>query len=315
VFAFCFVQINNVAIYLIHTIFIVLVVGGTIYTMGIYYLDTNALQEQYQYAKVLPTILDNDHIRFSWCVVIALILLLYQHSEINSKRLQRINYVIGLWLFIFLHILGSKTGLLMCYIGVLIYLFYQFKKAKKILLIGIAIILLVAPIIAYNSIPTFKKRIDYIKYDFSFYKKGQHKNGLSDGMRIASIKAGWSIATKSTFTGVGYGDVQEETNKWYDVNMQLETYEKILPSSQLLIVYTAVGVFGLLIFLFSIAYPLWQKQLRKNVFFILFYVTALFSFIFEIPLEGQYGVFIFGFFSCWFMYLAKIDKVENNARN
>lgn len=302
---FLFIRLTSFQIFTIHHIFIMFVFGGTIYTMSEYYLNSSYFEKEYQYARVLPTILDNDHIRFSWCVVIATIIVLYQHFEIQSKKLQWINLILGCWFVIFLHILGSKTGLLMLYIALVIYsikLFVVYKN--KLIFIALAFLCL-SPIISYKLIPTFKKRVDYMLYDFSFYSKGKYKEGASDGARVTSIKAGYALFKKNLIVGIGYGDVQTETNEWYTTNVKfIQEYERILPSSQFVIIAAASGVVGLFAFLIMLSIPIFVKT-KKSIYFFMFYLTALLSLIFEIHLESQFGVFIFCFFTLWFLLLTK----------
>jgi O-antigen ligase len=267
----------------------------------------------YTQGKVLPTLIDDDHIRFSWCVVIAILFSLHQHFEIQSKRLQIINFALAIWLIFFLHILGSKTGWLFFYGALLIYLIQHFKKIKRTILISLTIGVLLMPILFYHTLPTFKKRIDFIAYDFSFYKKGIYKEGLSDGVRMASVQAAVSITANNLITGVGYGDIKEKTNNWYALNVpQMLDYEKILPSSQFLLVSAASGLIGLAIFLISLLLPFWDKVIWKNTYFCMFYIGAIGSFVFDIPLDGQNSVFVFSFFTWWFVLLGKQKKPPKN---
>jgi O-antigen ligase len=309
-FAFIPLRYNDIAISIVHNLYTVLITGGTIYTMSVYYLDSELLQN-YNYAQVLPTILDNDHIRFSWAVVVGIIILLYQHTHIQSKGLRNINMVIGIWLFIFLHILASKTGLLMIYMVLFFFLFQKIVVDKKKWTIAILIFLCTIPFISYMALPSFKKRVDFIKYDFSLYSKGIHKEGLSDGARVLSIKAGWHIFTKSPLLGTGYGDIKQETDNWYAKKYTLQDYEKILPSSQYLLFAAACGFIGLLLCCAALALPLFKKEYAKNRSFLQFYIPALLSFSFEIQLENQHGVFIFCFFALWFMYLSKKNNIAS----
>jgi O-antigen ligase len=305
-FAFIPLRFNDIAISIVHNTYIVLVTGSTIYTMALFYLDP-ALLQNYNYAQVLPTILDNDHIRFSWAVVVGIIILLYQHQHIQSKGLRHINIGIGIWLFVFLHILASKTGLLMVYLVILFLLLKKVIVEKKIWVFIIILLLFSIPFISYFTVPTFKKRVDFIIYDFSLYSKGIHKEGLSDGARVLSIRAGFAIFSNHPALGTGYGDIKQETDNWYATRYQLQDYEKILPSSQFLIFAAATGVLGFLLSWWALTMPLFKKLYRQNNYFLQFYIPALISFSFEIQLEIQHGVFIFCFFASWFMYLAKAD--------
>jgi O-antigen ligase len=292
--------LEPVRIFIIHNLFIVLVTGGTVYSMSIYFLYSNEILAGYDQARTIPTLLNNDHIRFSICVIIAGMLLFVQHRQLTSRFLKFINIITGLWLFIFLHILMCKTGLLMAYLATGIFLVSHFYKKRKPIVIALLILLAVIPWVGYQTLPTFKKRVDYMLYDFSIYSKGYYQEGLSDGVRWLSIKAGLGIVQEHPLTGVGYGDVAAETNRFYDKNYMLKDYEKILPSSQYLIFAVALGIPVSIFILWILLRPLRINRKSKNTVFLMFYIPMLASMVFEIHLESQYGVFIFCFFTLWF---------------
>lgn len=294
------ITVNHTIIYFVQALFILLVTIGTVYTMSMYYLQPEATLLAYNTAQVLPTILNNDHIQYSITVVIALLLLTYQHQYIHTNRLKNINIGIGIWLIIFLHILMCKTGLLLLYTTFFIYASQKKEWRKPKIVLSILLVVIALPAICYNILPTVKKRIDYIKYDYSVYSKGLQLHGMSDGVRLISLKAGVSIVKQHPIIGVGYGNVKTATYNYYATNTNLLPYEKILPSSQYVIVAAATGLVGLLLFVASLVSIFFVKKSRKNIYFVSFYLPILFSFIWEIHLEGQYGVFIFTFFTVWF---------------
>jgi O-antigen ligase len=302
---FMCIRLSDTTVFVIPHLWVLLVTGGTVYTASMYYLYTDDLLQGYQQARVLPTLLDGDHIRFSWCVAIALIFTLKQHSQIGRKSLKIINSCIGIWLFIFLHILMSKTGLILAYMAICIYTVAKIIALKNKHFLWVLPILAIMPWVSYTIFPTFKKRVDYMLYDYNHYSNGMYKEGLSDGARLVSIHAGISIIKEHPLIGVGYGDVETSAKSYYNTKHNLQEYEKILPSSQYLMVGAACGILGLLLFLAALFIPIFNRYNWKNSYFLMFYIPALCSFLFEIHLESQYGVFIFAFFTLWFAKFCK----------
>ena len=90
----------------------------TLWSIFQYSLDLQSINESYLRAKSIVTPLENDHVRFSWMVSIAVLLSGWIWWQIrNSKKFMSwCLFVIATWLVIFLHILAARTGLLSFYI-------------------------------------------------------------------------------------------------------------------------------------------------------------------------------------------------------
>ena len=255
----------------------------------------------------MPVLSYGDHIRISWVVVISMVMALYewQHSKRVWYKLFLILYIIGQ--YIFLHFLGAKTGLITLYLTTVLLSIYLIPKSKKWWLIIIYSLVGLAGYFAVNTIPSLKERVNFVRYDFSHYSKGEYREGLSDAVRFYSLKAGKDIISNHPIMGVGFSKLQDETSHWYDLNMpQLPQKDRFLPSSQLVIYWASGGILGLLIFLSHLLIPLFTKYLRNNVWFLAFFVPGIFSFSYETHLEGQLPLFIYAFFTAWFWWLAML---------
>lgn len=287
-------------VFAVSLLFILFVTCGSLYSVYEYVLGTEAIENGYLQAKVMPVITNGDHIRFSWLCVIAIILILYIQKDITRRSFRIFLFINLVWLVVFLHLLAAKTGLVLLYSAFIILLvYYAFRKKKKVLLFAL-LLLPMFPFVAYHTIPTFKNRVQYALYDYRHYRDGHYREGLSDGMRLMSVRAGIDNWREHFLAGSGFGDIQNETNSWYARNrFQVQLYEKILPSSQFLLYAAGAGFIGLFFFLAGIFLPLTRKYFLHNEYFMAFYIPALLSFIFEIHLESQYGCFIFCFFALW----------------
>jgi hypothetical protein len=283
-------------------VFIFLVTVGSIWSMFHYISNTSAVNEGYLRAKTIVTPLENDHVRFSWLISVTVLLsgwLCFQKQKERGTVFWILALLTG-WLIIFLHILAARTGLISFYIMLTgITLRVIFKKAKWKYSAALLIILIAFPFIAYRTLPTFHNRVKYFLYDFEYFKKSNYLPGANDAVRVISLKAGWNVMKKEPVSGVGFGDVLSETKKWYDENFpKMLEKDKIYPSGEWIMYGAGCGWPGILLFSFVMIIPFWIKS-GNRLLWILLNVTAAFSFIFDIGLEVQFGVFIYSFIILW----------------
>jgi O-antigen ligase len=100
-------------------------------------------------------------------------------------------------------------------------------------------------------------------------------------------------------SGTGFGDIDIETRKWYSENFpqMLET-DMIRPSSEWLIHGAGMGWPGFLAFSVVMLIPFFVPVQDKLPWWLL-NLTVAFSFLFDIGLEVQFGVFIYAFIVLW----------------
>ncbi len=279
-------------------IFIALVIAGTIWSIFHYSENVAAVHEGYLKAKTIITPLQNDHVRFSWMVSIASLLAgwLCWKKRDQSKLIASILFIVAVWLIVFLHILAARTGLFSFYIimlGVIGWL--VFKKLKPIYGAGVLMILIALPLAAYFILPTFHNRVKYFLYDFEYFKKAHYLPGTNDAIRGISMNAGWQLMKGHPVAGVGFGDIAKETKNWYAINYpQMTEADKIYPSSEWLIYGAGCGWPGFLLFNVIMLVPFFLQMKNKLLWWLL-NATAAFSFLFDIGLEVQYGVFLYSF--------------------
>ena len=285
-------------------LFIAFVTAGTIWSAANYISDINVAHENYLRSQIIVTPLENNHVRFSWMVSVAVLMavwLWWQKKE-NEKKTSRALLIIFVWLVVFLHILAARTGLLSFYLMMLIAgLWFIFKKTKPLYGRILLAVLIALPLAAYFIFPTFHNRMKYFLYDLPYFSKAHYKPGMNDAVRIISLKAGWNVMNEHPAGGVGFGDILTETKKWYKGNYsQMEDPDKIYPSSEWLIYGTGCGWPGFLFFTFITAFPFFM-QMKNRFFWCLLNAIIGFSFLFDISLEVQFGVFAYSLIilSCW----------------
>ena len=280
--------------------FILLVCGGCIWSLTQYIGNTSAVHADYLKAKILITPLQNDHVRFSWMVFVAVLLSVYLFVKQKENSLKWLWIFIAVGLVIFLHLLAARTGLISFYISVLITAIYLLiKKANKKQGLILLLLIFLFPALAWFALPSFQNRVRYLLYDFEYFKKAAYLPGGNDAMRIISIKAGWETINKNSLTGVGFGDIKTETNKWYEEHYpQMIASDKILPSSEWMMYGSGMGWPGFICFLIIMIIPFILSIKEKLPWWIL-NATAAFSLMADIGLEVQTGVFLYSFVLLW----------------
>lgn len=280
----------------------IVVISSAFYSCYEYWLNEQLILKSYLVAKVMPVLMDDDHIRYSWLIVLNILLLtcvvfLPQRNEEHKGKLEQwIAAVVIFFLIAYLHFLAAKTGLLCLYVSLAITglcLIVKVKWWAGFLLIAAIGLFAFA---AYQNFPSLKNRVQYVLYDFGNYSKGIYTEGSSDGARVLSLKAGWDITQQHVLGGVGFGDVQTEVAHWHDMqHPSSKDYERFLPTNQLLIYSAGSGLLGLLCFCIGLLLLL-QSLFSKNIFYVVLITVLLLPLMTDDSFEGQHGVSIFALF-------------------
>lgn len=280
--------------------FLLIVFGGCVWGLSDYAQNTETINESYRRAKTILTPLEDDHVRFSWVVGVAIILCCLLLQLLKDKRFRLLLVMLAIFFAVYLHILSARTGLFSLYISLFIFAGWmifksQAKKLSALLLFSVFAL----PVMAYFMLPTFKERLHYILYDLSFVQKEQYLPGSSDGARMMSLKAGWQVLQQNPL-GVGAGDIMTESNKWYTQHVpEVLSTDKFYPSSEWLMYGGFAGWPGVILFSLVMCFPFFVQVKRFKIVWIAFHTTAAFSFAFDMGLEVQYGIFLYAFISFW----------------
>lgn len=281
-------------------IFLALVFCGCAYGLIHYAIHYNAINESYLRAKTILTPLEDDHVRYSWLVVVGSILSLKFLQEATNKKAKTTFLLLAIFFAVYLHILSARTGLFAFYLFLFLLAGWSFLKGKnrKVAFASVAIII-VLPLAAYFFLPTFKARLRYNLYDLSFVQKKEYLPGSSDGARALSLQAGWQVLKENPL-GVGAGDVMHEADKWYAKNIpQVLPTDKLAPNSEWLMYGGFAGWVGVCIFTIIMCMPLILRPKQGQLYWIGLAATAAFSFVFDTGLEVQFGIFLYIFLTLW----------------
>lgn len=270
--------------------------------------------EAYRFSQTIPTPAANDHIRFSMGIVVALLfwLKLEEWETIPANSWRLLMRIVAVWLIVFLHLLGAKTGLLGLYAVVLPVLFYQLYTTGKRKLTGIALVTtLCLPLLAYAVLPTFRLRMNYVLFESLNWKSQEFAGRFSDGNRWASIQSGWHLFTQNWLIGVGYGDVKTEAAAWYKNNAPaIAPSEQFLPLNQWLMSGSGAGIAAVLLFSAVALLPFFLKHWKQHKQAWAFVLFMNLCFLFESTIDDQYGVFLYCFFMLYWNYTINLEKNE-----
>lgn len=276
-----------------------------------YYINFDGINENYITAKVMRIGYYHDHIRISIAIALSIIL---AHFELEHARNKIHRFLlIGVMCFhaIFLHVLSARTGLIVFYTSALVLLISYISRPINLSTVLVFLSLVLLPIISFKVFPSFYNRIGYSIYDLSFYKNMVYRQGSSDGFRYFSIKAGIAIGQQNPVIGVGFNNLPEQTGTWLQSNFPsiLES-EIIQPSSEFALYFGASGFIGLALFLCFALSPFVFMKSTKNIYFISIYIGLFVTFLFEILLENQYGLYVYGYFFAlaWWIAHSKFDQ-------
>lgn len=285
----------------------------SVWSVWNYSIRIEEISKSYLVAKLIPTVLEDDHVRFSWLIVLTIILLVRIAFEewLTLQKVVKFLYL-GLlfWFVFYLHLLAAKTGLVCFYSAILFFGIFLMKEKKyrlKILVAGFVIIITAAS--SYFLLTTLRNRIQYVQYEYSIYSKGEFVSGSNDGARVLSWKAGISIFKQNILLGTGFGDIPKSIKNWHQKNYPTsQLYEQFLPLNEWLVYASASGIFGFLIFsggIFWLMILIWKT---KDVFLKMSFLISLIPLLIDDSLEGQFGVFIFSFFISWgYLQFSKVS--------
>ncbi|WMJ75439.1 O-antigen ligase family protein [Cytophagaceae bacterium ABcell3] len=299
---------NNLLYY-----FLILTSAASIWSLAQYIANYQEITASYLSAKVIPTLV--NHIRFSLMTAFAIFagyyLIAQKHYFISIKEKYFIA-TLTLILFVFLHILSVRSGLLAFYATAATLLFiHTLKSDKKTESIAILSALFILPIAAYFLSPTLKNKISYSIEDTSRFFNNEDVNDYSDGNRLLSWKIGIEVGNTNPLIGAGVGDVKNLSFDIYKNRYpEIEADNHLIPHNQFIFVYAAGGLLGVLIFSFATFYPLAINY--SKFLFAAINIVFISSYISEATVETQLGtcIYLTFFLLTWNYYKGKEPKKE-----
>ncbi|MCB0704200.1 MAG: O-antigen ligase family protein [Saprospiraceae bacterium] len=269
---------------------LIIMTVACIYVGMNYLANFDAVNEMIGKGKPIPT--PSNHIRFSLVLGFSIIsgMALYYEGFYLQYRWERwLIPILTLFLFGFIHILAVRSGLIVLYLAIFFTSIRYAYLTRRFAVVGAVLLALVSlPVLTYQTIPSFRQKVNYARWDFLQYTQGTGQY-YSDSERFLSMEVGLKIGNQHPLFGVGAGDLKKEVIQNYETTFDGQQDPK-MPHSQFLTIYAGTGLCGLLLFLFGFFFPLFYKRQYQSTLFLAFHVIIFFSFFMENTIENNFGV-------------------------
>jgi len=157
---------------------------------------------------------------------------------------------------------------------------------------------------------SLRTRIYETIWEFDRYSRNGDPNAHTVMQRLEYWKASLLIIKEHWLYGMGTGDMNVAFARQYDkMHSPLEKKWRLRSHNQFLSITVGFGIFGLLWFLFVLAYPFTLKRIRKDYYYCVFFFILLLSMTTEDTIESQAGLTFFVFFSALFL-LGRKEEVN-----
>ncbi|MGV3504416.1 MAG: O-antigen ligase family protein [Adhaeribacter sp.] len=277
----------------LYYVFFHLVLLAAGYSLVQYFLHYQQVNQSYHQAGVLPTPV--HHVRFSLMVAFAVFIGLHLSRQGFYWRHRREGIWIGamtLGLFVFLHVLAVRSGLLAFYGVLLARLGYQIAvRGKWKLGLKLAFFLLLVLGMSYQVLPTFRERLHYTLHDLRLRHDETKANNYPLTGRLYSYRVGLAVWQQRPLAGWGLGHywpaIQQSYRQLYP-GIQPRSY--LIPHNQFLYCAGLLGLVGGACFLFCFYYPFWKHHRQADALLAVHYGLISVSFLFEATLETQVGL-------------------------
>lgn len=155
----------------------------------------------------------------------------------------------------------------------------------------------------YKNRYSLYPRIYTIVWQLDRYLNGADPAGQSVSQRIESYKISMEIIRKNFWLGVGIGDVKQAFSKIYE--RKFGSFQKglhIKGTNQFLTFFLTLGVFGFIIILLGLFYPVYKRRNWIDFLFIVFFITFILSLFNQNDMIFQVSITYFTFFYSLFLW-------------
>ena len=261
-----------------------LVLAGILVNYALNFADINDMIRRGQPMPV-PR---GNHIRFSLLVAIASVIGVDGWLRYRDRWL----LLMGIFLFVALHLLAVRSGLATAYLGLLVLAtWWALRRGNFRLLLGVVAGLTILPVVAYLAVPSFRTKMQYMRYELLHRDVQQDRGQYSDAGRFTSIRLGLEVWREHPLIGVGYGNVSQAMERRFAET--LPGLPAMRPHNQFVSALVGGGVIGLAITLACfLAIGFGGGRWRDPLFFAL-WAMLLASCLVENTLETSVGVTLF----------------------
>ncbi len=255
-----------------------------------YALHYNFLSQMVLESKPLPIYSNVYHIEFS--VIISLVLLVLLSWKIENHELKMGGthfyfYLIFGGLFIALHVLSARTGLLGFWSGVMFMVWnYRRRLSLKYILVVAAVMVAIA------FVPSVKNRIVNTVEDLRAVTHKEDLNDKSFGQRWEAWGAIIYAGKKNPLFGVGQCNIENTMQQSFDeLKSNLDAENRISPHNQYLQWFIELGLIGMVLWIVAMAFTVYTARKWEIPLFIFSIALAIgMSIMFESLFERQAGI-------------------------
>lgn len=280
-------------------LFYVLLIILLLTSVGIginYLLHYEEINQLIKEGQPIPT--PRNHIRFSLLLAYGILgggYLYYRRFKWRYDWERPLILGITIFLFLFMHFLSVRTGLAALYLGTLTLLVrYVYVYRRYGVAVGVLAALFLLPVIGYQAIPSFRNKVNYMRWDWKMYQEGKGAD-YADSGRLTSLKVGYDLFRENPVFGVGAGNLRAETARVFAAEHP-EFREPLVPHNQFLFVLAGTGIAGLSLFLFAFLFPLFYRYNYREPLLLAFYSILFTAFMLEHTVENSIGVAFYCFF-------------------
>lgn len=281
---------------------------GVMINFSLHYAD---IMERLNHGQPMPV--PRNHIRFSLMTATAVLTggwLWYKRYVYQYKWERPLLGAAVLLMAVMLHVLAVRSGIAALYAALCFTIAWNVWRYKKwgLGLAGLGLMVLVGTL-AVQFVPSLKKRLDYMRYDWEQYKKGAGDD-YSDAERWISLEAGMALWRQAPWTGVGSGDLPVEIAAYVKQVHPRYVKDPRLPHNQFVYILAATGLLGMLASLVALLAPWFYGRHRSFYLFWVLQVIVFVSFLVEYTLETAIGVAFYLFYSLFFIHLGRAAAAE-----
>jgi O-antigen ligase len=263
-----------------------------------YWWQADTINELIKQGQPMPT--PGNHIRFSVLLAYAIISGIYLYGKAYYWKYpweKKLLPALLIFLFLFLHFLSVRTGLVVLYaVGLFMGLRYALQTRKYWIGATVMAMLVIMPVLAYYTVPSFRAKIEYMSYDRWMH---EHEMGAlyADSGRITSLKVGYQIFREHPVLGVGVGHIQQEVNRLFQTQYP-DLPNPLMPHNQLLYVLATTGILGLLLFSIAFVYPFYYRKNYLHPMMMASFIVFSVLIMLEHNLENSGGIAFYTFSLC-----------------
>lgn len=212
-------------------------------------------------------------------------------------RFRGLLVVMIFYLTLVVFLLNSKAGifsLLVLFLLIILYYLYIHKHVWKTIFL-----LLLGVMIFYGGFRLFPST--FARFEKTGAVLAQKNDAGQEKMesnyeRLFVWKAGWEVIRKHPLIGVGTGDVKDALLEEYQKEDNKAVYDMRLNAhNQYIQTFIALGIFGLMLMIFFLAWPSWTALKRKDFIYFAFLAVFAINILVESMLEVQAGVVYYAF--------------------